>query len=102
MGVPTDPLAILSGLAVLSVAYAVVGLVLLAHGRYRSTPRRATAGGYLAVASPLPVVLFGLLVALVAVSPPPVRLALWLVVLLGAWAPILLSPAIVVVFRLYR
>lgn len=102
MAVPTDPVAILSGLSVLSLAYAVVGLVALADGRRRSNAGRATAGGYLVIASPLPVVLFSLLVGLVAVSPPPVRLALWLLVLLGAWAPILLSPVIVVAFRRYR
>lgn len=102
MATLTDPRILLSGLAIVSVSYALLGLVVFAVGTYWPNPTRRTIGRYLAVASPLPIVLFGLLAGLVAVSPRAVRFLLWLVVLVGAWGPILLSPAIAAAFLLDR
>lgn len=100
MAEPTTPRVLLSGLAIVSAAYAVLGLVVFGLGTYRPNPRRRRIGRYLAIASPLPVVTFGLLAGAIAISPPIVQLALWVVVVLGAWGPILLSPAIAVAFLL--
>ena len=102
MAALSDPRVILSGLAVVSAAYAVAGVVVFAVGVYRANPHYRTIGRYLAITSPLPVVLVGVLVAAVAVAPPVVQLALWVVVVVGAWGPILLSPAIAVAFIVYR
>lgn len=102
MAALSDPRVVLAGLAVVSLGYAALGLVLFLVGGRRAHPRRRAIGRYLAIASPLPIVLFGLLAGLVAVSPPALRLFVWLAVLVGAWGPILLSPAIAVVFLIDR
>lgn len=97
-----QPRVIISGLAVVSASYAVLGVLVFAVGTFRPNPRHRAIGRYLAIASPLPVVGFGVLAGAVAVSPPPIKLLLWVGVLVGAWGPILLSPAIAVAFLLDR
>jgi hypothetical protein len=102
MAEPTTPRVLLSGLAIVSAGYALLGLAVFGLGTYRPNAQRRRIGRYLAIASPLPVVCFGILTGAIMISPPALQLVLWIVVVLGAWGPILLSPAIAVAFLLDR